>query len=373
MNQKEARRKAAKLKAPRPVELPSGAWRCQVMVKGKRISVVDDDPEIAHAKALALKNGLIEAEKKTDKITLRESVKKYIAERKNVLSPSTVAGYEEILKNRLQTIMDMNTSEITTSVLQSAVNEEALKVSNKTIRNALTLVVAALGDDADVNIKRIRLPQRNTEEHKVLDVKNIIDLFEHIEGNSAEVPVLLAVWLCLRRSEIMGLCWDCVDFEKNKITIRRAYVKGPDGYVLKDETKTSASRRVLDCPAYIMEKLGKLKPPAAAPKERVFKIHPNTIYQSMKRISERYGIDFVGVHGLRHTSASIMLSLGIIDKVAMARGGWSTDVTMKQIYQHVFQEDKDLAAQKIDEFFTQIASGINPYLHTDLHTKNEES
>ena len=44
-----------KLTNPTPVQLPSGSWRCQVMVNGKRISVVDDDPAVAHAKALALK------------------------------------------------------------------------------------------------------------------------------------------------------------------------------------------------------------------------------------------------------------------------------------------------------------------------------
>jgi hypothetical protein len=55
-----------------------------------------------------------------------------------------------------------------------------------------------------------------------------------------------------------------------------------------------------------------------------------------------------------------MLSLGIIDKVAMARGGWSTDVTMKQIYQHVFQSDKQSSGQKVDDFFQSIASGVNP-------------
>lgn len=70
----------------------------------------------------------------------------------------------------------------------------------------------------------------------------------------------------------------------------------------------------------------------------------------MKKICDREGIDFVGVHGLRHTNASVMLSLGIVDKVAMARGGWSTDITMKQVYQHVFETDKQAAGNKLDSF-----------------------
>ena len=50
------------------------------------------------------------------------------------------------------------------------------------------------------------------------------------------------------------------------------------------------------------------------------------------------------------------LSLGIVDKVAMARGGWSTDVTMKQVYQHVFQSDKQAAGNKLDKFFNELVS-----------------
>ena len=66
-----------------------------------------------------------------------------------------------------------------------------------------------------------------------------------------------------------------------------------------------------------------------------------------------------------------MLSLGVLDKAAMARGGWSTDVTMKQVYQHLFKEDLDTAAVLVNQFFGQIAQGINPYeLHTNLHTKD---
>ena len=78
----------------------------------------------------------------------------------------------------------------------------------------------------------------------------------------------------------------------------------------------------------------------------------------MKKRCEEHEIDFVGVHGLRHTNATVMLSLGIIDKVAMARGGWSTDITMKQIYQHVFNSDKEKAGNMVDTFFQNIADGI---------------
>lgn len=353
------REKAAKLKNPTPKELPSGMWRCQVMVNRKRVGFTDRDPGVAYAKAVAYRERVImESAQPKSNITLAAAIDKYIEARDTVLSPSTINGYREIKRNRFPGLMQKRILDIDESDLQIAVNADAKIVSAKTIKNALGLVVAAISEYKAINIKRIRLPQRIRREHKYLDEEGIIDLFESIQGSPVEIPILLAVWLGMRRSEILGLCWDSVDFEARKIKVQRTYIKGPDGdYILRDEMKTEASRRTLDCPGYILEKL-KVCP--GSHQGRIFKMHPNTIYKSMKRICDQNGIDFVGIHGLRHTNATVMLSLGIVDKVAMARGGWSTDITMKQVYQHLFSSDKEDAGEKIDNFFEQLSRGINP-------------
>lgn len=358
---KRQKEKAEKLR-PKPIQLPSGNWRCQIMIDGERISVVDADPEVAHAKALALKSGIAEEmrlkeEQKSGNIALGDAIDQYISARENVLSPSTIAGYKEIKRNRFKGLMGEKVSKIDMQDLQVAVNQEAKTVSAKTIKNALGLVTSVISEYRDINTDRIRLPQRKRTEHAYLDEAGMISLFESIQGDIVELPILMAVWLGMRRSEILGLCWDCVDFDRNQIRLERTLVKGPDGYVLRQEMKTEASRRVLECPGYIMQKLDAYSQQKVG---RVFKMHPNTIYKNMKKVCDKNGIDFVGVHGLRHTNASVMMSLGIVDKIAMARGGWSTDFTMKQIYQHVFTSDIVTAGEKVDKFFQSIAAGKDP-------------
>ena len=59
-----------KKKLPKAQKLPSGTWRCQVMVDGKRVSVVAETPGEAQAKAVALKAGLIEKAKKSTPLLL---------------------------------------------------------------------------------------------------------------------------------------------------------------------------------------------------------------------------------------------------------------------------------------------------------------
>lgn len=360
-----------KKKLPTPQKLPSGTWRCQVMVEGKRVSVVAATPGEAQAKAVALKNGLLKEnsllkEERKGAITLTHAIDRYIERRENVLSPSTINGYREMQRNRFQELMGKKVVDIEVLDLQTAVNAEAKKVSAKTIKNALGLVAAVISEYKDINTKRVRLPQRKQMEHAYLDEQGMMDLFEAIQGSPVEIPILLAVWLGMRRSEIMGLCWDSIDFDNSKIRIQRTYVRGSDKkYILREEMKTEASRRTLDCPGYILQKLAAYTPEHR--EGRVFLMHPNTIYDTMRDICQRNNIPFVGVHGLRHTNASVMLSLGIVDRVAMARGGWSTDVTMKQVYQHVFQQDKNAAGSKMDSFFQAIADGRSFFAHENAH------
>lgn len=369
------RKKATKLTNPKPVELPSGSFRCRLRVGSEYITATDKDPAVAHAKVLALKNGLLEKKKdderkKKGNIKLEDAIDNFISNRSNILSPSTIWGYESIKKNRFPELMKTNVIDIDEPELQKAVNEDAQKVGHKTLKNALLLVREVIAEYKDINTDKIKLPQRIKEEHKFLDEEGMINLFEAIKGNFVEIPILLAVWLGMRRSEIMGLCWDAIDFENGVLSVIRSYVpqKG-GGYILREETKTSASRRKIECPGYILSKLDAYQPDKEKRVGRVFTMNPSTIYKVLERICEENNIEFVGVHGLRHTNASVMLSLGIVDKVAMARGGWSTDVTMKQIYQHVFPSDKQSSGQKVDSFFESISQGINPKRDTNGDTK----
>lgn len=379
MTKKERERllaRAAKLK-PKPVLLPSGSWRCQVTLDGRRESVTADTPDEAHAQALALKAGYLESKKKREEenkgnLLLKDAVDLYIKNRENVLSPSTINGYKEIRRNRFKILMEQKVKDIELVDLQQAINDDAQSVSYKTIKNALGLVSAVIGQYKEINVKRLRLPRERQAEHSFLDEKGMIDLFDAIRGSSVEIPILLAVWLGMRRSEILGLCWDCVDFEDKKIHVKRTYLRDKEkGYVLVENTKTKASTRTMDCPDYILAKLSVYTPECRT--GRVFTMHPNTIYKMMRDICERHGIDFVGVHGLRHTNASVMLSLGIVDKVAMARGGWSTDVTMKSVYQHVFPDDKKSATLLVDTYFADVAQGKRKNAYKNSHENSHEN
>ena len=71
------------------------------------------------------------------------------------------------------------------------------------------------------------------------------------------------------------------------------------------------------------------------------------------------------MHGLRHANAAIMILLNVVDQYAMARNGWTSDYTFKQIYGYVFPDGAQETDQIINAFLEEKLK-----LHTDLHTEN---
>ena len=179
------------------------------------------------------------------------------------------------------------------------------------------------------------------------------DVTSHTLG---ELPVLLAVWLGLRRSEIIGLRWEDVDYENGTINIREALVPDENNQFQVKGTKTVKSRRTLPCPQYILDLIRQQERAG----DRIVTTPPHTINRRMARAAEKAGVPAIGLHALRHQNASIMLALNIPDKYAMKRGGWSTNKTMKDIYQHTMEEGEQQAAVAIDRYFDDITKTKKP-------------
>lgn len=341
-----------KKKLPTPQKLPSGQYRCQITVDGERVSVVDADPDICQAKAYALKSGMVEQKNNPTPITVEKAMEKYIEIRSNVLSPATIRAYKNVSKNYFKQIKSKKLSSIDETIIQSQINLYAKEKSYKTVKNAVSLLVSVVSEDHPINIKRLKYPQRIPKEHAFLEAGSITKLIDVCRGDVIEIPVLLALWLGMRRSEICALDWGDIDFANKTISITKAKVPDENNkYVTKNTTKTEKSRRVLNCPDYILERLKASQPDESRRTGQIVKLHPNDIYNHLKVICDNNDIPFVGVHGLRHTNASVMLSLGVADKIAMARGGWSSKDTMQNIYQHLFKDDKSAADTAINGYF----------------------
>ena len=79
------------------------------------------------------------------------------------------------------------------------------------------------------------------------------------------------------------------------------------------------------------------------------------VYSRFKRLIQKHGIEMT-FHDLRHLNASVMLMLGVPDKYAIERGGWSTEYVLKNVYQQTFSSEKKRVDNLIDDYFNKIVS-----------------
>lgn len=335
------------MKLPKAKKLPSGKWNIQVCVNGERISITKDTEKECVAAAAQYKLDAKAPEKKKKKITLMEGIDLYTESKKAVLSPATRRGYKNIKNHRFKDLMKKDIYSITKADMQKAVNEETKKCSPKTVKNAYGLVRTVL-KLYGVDVFGINLPQVVKPVKQYLQPDDIGKLIDVIQGDSCEIPILLAVWLGMRRSEISGLCWDCVDLNNGVLHIRRRVIPDEDNkWVLESGAKNSPSQRSIQCPEYILDKIKKL-PRGEGP---LFRISPETIRKHVHKACARAGIVDTTVHGLRHTNAAVMKTLDIDDRHAMARGGWSCESTYKKTYSYVFESKAVEADTRINSFF----------------------
>ncbi len=341
-----------KKKRPTVKQLPSGTWRCQVMVNGKRISVTDEDKAICQAKAMAIQAGAMEPEEKKPKsVTLEAAIDEYLKTKSNTLSPSTIRGYEIVKRNRFKGLMKRGVHTITKQDVQIAVNQECKVASPKTIANAYGVIRPVL-KQYGIDVFGVTLPKKSKPEKKFLQLEEIGPLLEAAQGDPCEAAILMALWLGMRRSEIIGLCWDCVDEQAGTITVRRTVVPDRSNrMILKEMTKNQSSNRTLRCPDYIMEKLSDLR--HGRKDGQVFDIHPDTLRKHIHKVCSAAGVTDTSTHGLRHTNAAVMRNLGISDAHAMNRGGWTEERTYKGLYSYVFDSVAAKEDEKIDNFYQE--------------------
>lgn len=342
-----------KLKAPKAKQLPSGSWYCRVRVGGNDVSITRPTEAEAVAEAMAIKVGVKESARNpvpSRNLTVHQAIENYISARENVLSPSTVAFYRSVQRTRFQTVADKKIAEISQRQWQQIVNAEARRCSAKTLKNAWGLLHSVIIEATDQQVN-VRLPQVVEKSRPFLDPDQIPLFVQAVKGSDVEIPALLAL-SSLRRSEILALKWDNINFRKGTISVEGAAVIGPDGKLVQKETnKNFSSRRVIPMIAPLRTALESVP----VKKGLVVDVPPNSIYKQINEICRSAGLPEVGVHGLRRSFASLAYHLGFSEEMMMRIGGWSDIYTMRKIYTKLSEKDIAEKSSVFTTFFeTQI-------------------
>lgn len=338
------------MKVPEPRKLKSGTWFIQMRLGGESV------PVSAATRTECIRQAeKIKADYRNGKrpkpasacVTLRSAIEQYIQVRENVKSPETIRGYYVILNNRFKAYMGRDIRQIP---YQRMINEEAKTVSAKTLFNAWNLSAAAI-EEAGQDRPKVSLPDRQKKEHVYLTYDQITVFVDAIRGADGEIPALLALH-GLRRSEICALDW--AQLRGQEITVAGALVYDKDGKKVRKKTnKNATSRRTVPIMIPRLQELVDLHADDTGP---VATVAPNTIYRQVNRVCETRGLPLVGVHGLRHSFASLCYHLGVPMLITMRLGGWKTDRIPREIYTHLADADIANQVDAIRTFYSQNAN-----------------
>lgn len=336
------------MKIPKATQLPSGSWRVRVRANGQYISITRQTEKEAVAEAMALKAGIKESRNRAPKdMTLREAIDQYIDLREAALSPATIRGYTKIRDFRFPDVMDRTINKTTDAMYQRAINRQSMTHAPKTVKNAWAFVSTVLKTIANRNVT-CSLPQVVSKERLWLEPEDIQIFTRAIIGHKHEIPMLLALH-GLRASEIFDLEWNDIDTKKKTIRVfGSAVMDKNDERVHKNTNKNSSSRRMVPI---LIDQLAERVESDEKKNEYICSLSLSGLYRAINAVCRKVELPEVGIHGLRHSFASLCFHLGIPEEMTMQFGGWNDYTTMKKIYTHLAQKDKLSHTEALQGFF----------------------
>ena len=289
-------------------------------------------------------------------ITVKDLLESYIAYCRTLgRKPTTLQGYRVTAERCYTLVGTILAKDLTTYRLEKFIAEMSEKeLSAKTIKNTIGLLSAAydhaifIGQLKENPCKRIALPKQTPKDIRIFYLEEIPKFLEAITDVdlNEKVAYELALFLGLRRSEILGLRESDVDIVKGLVYVHNTRHR-VDGKDIEADTKTKRSTRVLALPNIRILDIA-----------RLMEIHRQFPYEStdfliqdgvgnplggqalssrLTRLEQKQGLPTVTMHGLRHTYASLLHSQGVDMAHISAELGHINLTTTANIYTHIFQ------------------------------------
>ena len=338
-------------------KLPSGNWRVQLFVgydaNGKRKYESYTAPTAAEANLLAntrkyeLERG-IKKERTPGDMTVGEAVDKYISDRDGILAQKTIREAKGYARNHFENIRNIRIKNLTQSMVQREFNRESKTLAPKTIKNIYSLFYASIRSAVPDISYKIILPRIEKKEIRIPTNEELMTILDHVAGKPLEIPVLLGATCGLRRSEIAALdLHNDVDYDNCRISVNKAITDNDESEWVVTRTKTFCSTRIIDCPPWVIDKLKEARDSGYE------NMNPALISTHFAKLCKKLNIK-IRFHDLRHYYASLMLSLGVPDKYAMARMGHATPTMLKTVYQHLMVDKDREVTEQINGYFEQM-------------------
>jgi len=346
------------------------------------VHLVDIKPQMLNQFYESLEKGT--ARKTPERATPKVDFKQYLKKRKitqemlhkksgvGMMTIRSVISGENILFEKAQVLCE--TLGVPLSTLFKCVTDER-GLSSKTICEYHRLIssILALADKEMIipfnPASKATPPRSKRKKVNYFDYDEVEKIVKSLKDEPIKWQTLVNLLLITgaRRGEIVGLKWDAIDWEKNRIFIHVNLLYSTDRGIYEDTTKTEESERYIALPEETMEMLRAYRKWYIKTSTEFGSrwnntgflffqdksgnegkpMHPDTVNQWLRSFAQRHGLGHINPHAFRHTMASLLLhgnmDIGAISK----RLGHAKISTTLDIYSHILKESDEQSAETI--------------------------
>jgi integrase len=213
----------------------------------------------------------------------------------------------------------------------------------------------------------VSVPTEPPHENHPLTPEQAKKLLEAAKNHRLEALLTVALATGMRKGELLSLQWADVDFEDMSLQVKRTFLGKYKGENKENEPKSASGRRSIPLAQFAVDVLKQHRirqleerlqiGDAWIDRDLVFCKHNGDFFALttfrtwFKALLKEAGLPDIRFHDLRHSAATILLSMGVDMKVIQQILGHSNYAITANIYSHVLPSMSREASQKMDDAF----------------------
>lgn len=328
-----------------------------------------------------------------EKMTFQEFIDDWMEEYAKIqLEPTTTEVYRLLLNAhvipvighlRLANIQPSHLNKLYSGLLQARKDGKSGGYSPTTVKRVHAIISSIMTTAVQWNIimenpcRRIKPPRQENQEIAFFTPEQATAFLGELDKETKEGHISLqhniffqlALFCGLRRGETVALQWQDIDFDAGTVTINKS-TSIVEGKRYQKTPKNRTSERVISVPAHVLAMLERYRLEYNIYQIQIgsqwmgsghifiqwngAQMYPSTPDSTMRKIIDRYNstheqqLPHVTPHGLRHTSATLLISQNVDIRTVSNRLGHAQTSTTMNIYTHALQKKDQQAAETLE-------------------------
>lgn len=307
--------------------------------------------------------------------TVEQFLTQWLEGRKGAIRIRTYERYEELVRlhiipclghHPLQKLTPQHIQAFYTKKLHEGLSPTTVNVIHSLLHKALddaVRLVAVARNASDA----ASAPSRAHYEIQPFSMEQAQQFLAAAKGHSLEALFVLAITTGMRRGEILALKWQDINFSQDTLQVRRIFTRQPGNRYIEARPKTEKSRRSIVLAPIVVALLKQHRARQVEARHKagsewqehdlVFctsvgtPLNPNKVIARFKTLLKRAGLPEVRFHDLRHSAATILLSMEVHPKVVQELLGHTQISMTMDIYSHVLPGMQKDAVSKLNAAF----------------------